>query len=466
MKVKNLVKIFVSFTFLYMCACMYVNKAEATFTLSVTPYEGGYDLRFGRVSYIVDRVNREVIIDVNTDIGTRYQVIQSVLEPLSNNEGDRIRQSNFLIYGIRGTNRVGTLNVEQEIPVSIGRQVLYTSNSAGEADSFTLVYSIIPSPDILPGSYRGRIAFDLEPIDSTQDSVTVILNIFAEVDVESKVEIKTETGSRNIILKFGENQEFMSEDILFNIKGGFGKEFKIFQEVTQQPISNEGNYLDWEAVNFIGSGAEKGSVISNFSSLSDEKEVIYNSSVNGEADRFIITYILADLPQQKAGIYRTSIRYFLEGMAFAEPQFINSLDFEIEYPAIFELVVTPEIGSGIEFRNLKSREPPRTSEITLQVKSNLGKPYQVSQRISSLFVNKEGEAIPEGYFKLKTESLDTKGILKYPKKESVNLNEMVLLISDEQGSPDTFKVIYELSLPPDLPAGDYSTLITYSILER
>jgi len=40
---------------------------------------------------------------------------------------------------------------------------------------------------------------------------------------------------------------------------------------------------------------------------------------------------------------------------------------------------------------------------------------------------------------------------------------MSLFISDEKGSPDKFKVIYELSIPPDLKAGDYSTRITYSI---
>jgi len=461
---KGLKKGFAFGYFLLFGIFLYASAFAQTFTLTVAPYEGGYDLRYGKVNYISERANKEVNINITSDIAKQYRLVQTLLEPLSTAEGVRIPQNNFVVYGIRGTNRFGTLNVEQEMPVSLARQVLYTSNDAGVADSFTLVYGLIISSKVAPGSYRGRIAFALEPIESTQSSVTVILNIFAEIEVESSVEISTEAGSKNIFLKF-DPKEPRPANILVAIKGGFGRQFKISQLLSEQPVSNEGKLLDWSAVNLVGSGAQKGAVVNTVMPFSARQDVIYNSSSFGEADTFQIAYNLVDLPQVVAGRYKTSIKYFLEGAFVAQQNLIDTLYLEIEYPPVFNLIVTPEFGGAIQFRDLRAQQPPRTNEVVLKINSNLGRRYQVSQKIPSLFTNREGKAIPTRYFTLKEESLNTKGILKYPHKTEVSLGEMVLFISDDTGSSDSFKVIYELTTPVDLQAGDYLTNITYSIAE-
>lgn len=456
--IRNLI---ICFGILFLVNCQ---PSFAAFTLSVRPYEGGFNLDYGNLQSASGRVSKEVTINITSDIGKQYRLVQMLLDPLSTMQGSTISGNNFFVYGIRGSNQFGTLNVEQEVPVSLTRQVLYTSNQTGISDSFTLVYSLGVPADIEPGSYRGRISFTLEPIDSTQSPATTVLNIFAEVKVETAVQVRTYLGTKDIILRPG-REDTSSCDVIVNIHGGFGKQFRILQAPDAQPVSSEGQLLDWETVKFIGSDAQKGMVVNESTLLANRQQIIYTASPRGEADTFVISYSLGDLSTQKAGIYRSKIKYIFEGTGFGAERLLDTLELRIENPRVFDLLVSPEMGGSIRFRELKPNEPPKVQEVIFEVKSNIARQYQVTQRATSLLTTKEGKVIPKEYFTLRQESLDTKGTLKCPDKIEVKEGETVLFISDALGSPDKFKVIYELIVPRDIHFGDYNTNFTYSVSE-
>ena len=438
--------------------------ASAAFSFSVRPYAGGYDLDFGKISPGAPQVNQEAVVNITSTIGKQYRLIQTLLDPLTNEQGITLSRNNLFVYGIRGTNKYGTLGVEQERPVYLDRTVIYTSDSSGLSDSFTLVYGIKGPFDVPPGTYRGRISFTLEPFDSTQEPSTQILNIYANIEIESKIEIKTADETKVVALS-STKEEANSADVSVEITGSMGSQFKIMQILDDNPISPEGYRLQEGAVKFSIKGASLGSGITTPSSLSDRPEAIYTSNARGDPEAFTITYSLGDLTKEKAGRYRATLKYLIEGSGYLKKSLIDTLTLEVQNERVFNLVVKPEMGAMIQFRDLKPQEPPRTNEVVLEVKTNTAKPYQVSQGISSLFTNKKGETIPSNYFALRTESLDTKGILKYPIKAEAKIGESALFISDKLGSPDTFKVIYELAIPPDLHAGDYGTNIVYSLSE-
>lgn len=438
--------------------------AHAAFSVSATPYEGGYDLRFGKIDPASERINREVTVNIISDIAKQYRLTQTLLDPLSTPEGNRIPETNLVVYGIRGSNKFGTINVEQEIPVFLGRSVIYTSNQQGASDSFTLVYSLKGPFDVPSGLYRGRISFMLEPIDTSQAPATVILNIFSEIVVESAIEIKTVSGGKYITLNSMREEE-RCKDVLVNIEGGFGSQFRITQILPQPLLSSEGYQLSGGAVNFLVKEAKKGTGPSTAENLSLNKQPMYTSGPRGESDSFIITYSLGNLETEKAGRYRGAIKYLLEGSGYIKEGLIDTLTLEVENERIFDLIVSPEMGGLIQFQDLKPHQPPRVSEVVFEVKTNIGEAYQISQTVISEFTNKEGNIIPMENFNLRMESLDTKGVLKFPTKTQVNKGDMVLFISDSNGPSDRFKAVYELSVPDDLQAGDYSTQIVYSISE-
>lgn len=440
--------------------------AYAVFDLSVSPFQGGFDLRFDKITPDMDRVNREVNVRITTDINKQYRLTNTFLQPLSTPEGVQLPMNSFVVYAIRGTNSFGTMNVLEQVPLRMGDQLIYTSNQTGNADAFTLVYSILPSPSITAGTYHGRLGFTITPIDSSSAPVTRILEVTAEIEVESAIEIKTATGSKVISLD-PSGADTQAAAIGINIKGGFGKQFRILQLINEQPVSSEGELLGWQAVTFKGVNAQRGTAVSQDTPLSNGPQVIYTSAPGGDADNFILEYRLADLTNEKAGKFRTSVKYVLEGIGFAQSKLIDTLALEIENPRVFDITIYPQNQKGvIEFLNLTPTAPAQTNVMDIEVKSNTGKQYQVTQNMLSDLVSKDGEAIRAQYFTLRTEAIDdTKGMLKFPAAGQVNKGYTVLFVSDKKGSPDKFRVVYTLAPSRDIKSGDYSTKITYSLSE-
>lgn len=445
------------FTLPYICA------AE-TFDISYSLTEGGYRLE-------LDAANpyKGVKIEVNSDISTRYEVVQRVLKPLENRDDPTmVIRDNFVVRGLRGTNRYGTFYIPATDVAVRSDEILYTSDTAGDADSFTLVYGITNLGEIKPGYYSGRLSFTLRPIASSRSEVTKYLDVYViiskEAEIKPAIEITTATGSKVVSLN-SKREEAHSADVLVKVNGTFKKQFTLSQLLPKPLESTEGNRLDYEAVNFVVSDAKKGMPCNQLTALSAQAQNIYISGPNGEADEsFAITYSLGELSKQKAGRYSSNIQYFLDEMG--KQTRLATLELDIDNERVFELAVTPEEQkSALEFRNLKPKEPPKKNELTIEIKTNLGRRYQVSQKIYSELTNKEGKTISSEYFTLRTESLDTLGALKFPQKTSVQKSEMVLFVSDDKGSADKFKVVYELSIPQDIEAGDYSTRIIYSLLE-
>jgi len=137
----------------------------------------------------------------------------------------------------------------------------------------------------------------------------------------------------------------------------------------------------------------------------------------------------------------------------------------IDNPRRFELVIKPEAAGILRFANLKPRQPPKLQEVVFQVNTNIGKQYQVTQHLSSLLTNVEGRVIPTKYFTLRQENLGGKGEVKYTEQSQIKEGEMVLFISDKEGGPASFKVVYQLDVPSDVHWGDYSATFTYSLAE-
>ncbi|MCM8782966.1 MAG: hypothetical protein NC909_01015 [Candidatus Omnitrophica bacterium] len=439
-----------------------VAPSYAVFNLSVVPSEGGYELKFGKVESTVEAVSKEVRVSIISDLTKQYQLIQTLLQPLSNERGVTIPLNNFSVYAVRGSNRYGTMAVETERPVSVNRMLIYTSNSQGLSDDFRLIY-VLKGPFNLPsGIYRGRLVFILEPLDSSQTPVIIVMNISAEIKTEATgIEIKTPTGSKLIALN-SSSLKGISSDVLFEIKGEWGGDLRLYHLLSQPLESAEGRILPMEAINFQIIQAKKGSGSLQPMPVSLQPALIYNS-YKGEADSFVLTYTLNKPEELNAGRYTTKLIYLLEYQG--QQRIVETFNLEVEIAPIFNLEVRPQLGGIIEFRDLKPGSTPKSSEVIVEVKSNLGKRYQVSQRINSELIDKEGNKIPMKYFNLRQESLETKGSLRFPESTEVRLGETVLFVSDLKGSSDRFKIIYELEVPFDIRAGDYSTRIVYSISE-
>jgi hypothetical protein len=98
------------------------------------------------------------------------------------------------------------------------------------------------------------------------------------------------------------------------------------------------------------------------------------------------------------------------------------------------------------------------------VRSNIKKPYQVAQSLSTFMVNNQGEAIKKEYLTFKVEVPEgQKGRSRYMDFSPMETGEYPIFSSDAEGLPATFKVIYRLKGYPQMPGGEFNAPIRYSL---
>lgn len=451
----------VSLWFILFFIFSYLAFADATIT--VRPHIGGSELDFGQVSPDIPEVNKEVDVEIGATTG-QYELRQEPLTPLHNGRGDEIAWNNFSVRGLIGSNKFGRLEIQ---PHSLTQDILYTANQSGAADSFILVYTFNAPLEVKPDFYRGQIRFTLLPVSAGQSSVSRILNVIVNIkeglEQKPSLEITIPSGLSRIYLNSGKDETKRAE-IRVSLNAKSKKPFTIRQTLLKPLESSEGNILNSAAVNLETKSVERGSGLA-LTALSDVPQILYSSKPTGEADdSFIISYSLSEGAQPRAGRYRSRLLYSLEEMGIERVRKIVEL--EIENEQFFDLLISPQDISGIiEFRDLKPGPEDRKSEVIIEVHTNIGKRYQVNQNVFSALVNQQGETIPLENLTVRTEGLNTHGRLALSEKQKVKIGDTVLFISDNNGSTDKFKVIYELKGSEDIQAGDYSTRISYSLLE-
>lgn len=439
--------------------------AADTFNFSYTLTEGGYQLALDPANLF-----KGITLTVDSSIAVRYEVIQRIIQPLTNRDNPgQLIQGNFVVRGISGSNRLGNLRFSTaNMPVR-SEDIIYSSDTAGSADSFSLVYGLENVENLQPGYYSGRISFTLNPVGSSQQQITKILEVYVSITdqgrAKPRVEISASSGSKSITLNSNQEKKQAAGDVLVKINSTPKKQFSIIQFMPEPVESEEGNVIDNETVNFVVKNTTKGTSIDKINVLSSAPQSIYTSGIDGGTDNsFVITYLLGDLAKQKTGKYKSRIQYLWEE-AGAQVK-IDSLELIIDNERIFDLIASPQDQKYvIEFRDLKPLGPPKMSEVILEVRTNIGKPYQINQEVSSELVNKEGQGISSKYFTFYTENIDSKGNLKFIEKQEVKKGSIILFTSDNQGAPAKIKVVYELATPMEVRAGDYSANVTYSLLE-
>lgn len=441
-----------------------IGQSYAEFNISVRPYDGGFELRFAEIERFspID-TEKEVTVTVNSDIGKRYQVIQSLLDPLTNTEGVTLPGEAFTIYTLKGSNATGTLGLDSAVPVMAGRTLIYNSNESGMSDSFTIVYTLRYSLVKAPGLYRGRLNFFLEPIDSTEAPATVKLDVEVDIEIPAKIEVSTLTGSKIITLELPE-KETLPAEVTISIQGQQQGQYKILQ-VVEPLIDQEGKELT-QGVYFLVKGGKNGIIAqAGETMLRQGRTLLYTSSSRGEDAEIKVTYSLKE--GLKSARYRGKISHYIEGpVVYPKGGLIDALQLEVDIEPIFKLKAVPQMGS-IHFGDIRPGKLQQ-SEVLIEVETNLAEPYQVSQRLLSLLTNQQGQTVPQEAFTVRTVALEEKGAqgtLKYLLKTPAKEGQMVVFVSNSEGKPESFKIIYELNVTRrmDVKPGDYSAQIVYSM---
>lgn len=451
----------------------------AVFNLTVLPSQGGFDLRFQRLAPGDFKQTKEVTLTVTSDIGKQYRILQKVTTPLATADGTEIPASQFKVYPLINSNSRGTLLYQEEVPVSEFNNVFYTSDGTGSSDSLKLVYTIAPSPNQVPGSYYGRLAYILTPIDSTQSQVVVNINVYAEFSGSGVpvVQVSTSTSSKRLTLTSKgmgpkESQTYREPlQVSFKIPAPVGSVYRIYQSLENGSlVSGAGDEFDPSKVLFSVTGAEKGTPGQEGDLKSaSTKALLYVSDPGGGTDEFTVVYAPAkDFRLQKAGLYRGRLNFIIEtDKGVSGPQVLQSLDVEIEIVPLFDIYVYSggEEGVTLKFGQVSYKTGPKTSVSEVYIESNMGTPYQVVQKVSGPMMDEAGNKVPAEDFTAQVKEVQGEEEPGPYLKDAapVKEGETMIFASGLKGSSAHFKVEYTLKMRPDSKAGNYTTRISYGL---
>ncbi|MFH1318513.1 MAG: hypothetical protein ABIH71_05815 [Candidatus Omnitrophota bacterium] len=466
--------------FIVSCLLIWLTSftAWADFDIEVTPEDMSRRINLssqGAVSIGEDRTFT-VTVKITSDVGEKYEVKQKMIEPLQNEKGVGLNQD-AVVFHTLPTNTSGSLYADgTPIALDVLEQTLYSSSNAGDSDQFIIAYSVVgsqPGRINAAGEFRGSIRYYVVPRGGAGTEDEEIFNVYLNVkETELKTEIITSSSSTRTLELSTDREEEMKGNVKIELEGMDNENYDVVQIVKENFKDEKGKIISFDNVNFFLSAREGLVNYSAFSPLEREL-VIYSSQGRASIDELTINFAIDDatMGDFDKGEYEGALEYRVkrEGQIKAT----IPLDIKIEVAPVFEIEVISEDGAGgrLFFRNLKDKDSYmkkfEEKEVTIKVKTNFRKPYSVIQKLEMPFTNKEGDTIPLELLSLRQE-IDKRqnGQILVPNDEPLTLGDMKVFLSDAQGSPSQFKVVYSLKIAPEIRSGDYFTNLSYSLVEK
>jgi len=446
--------------FILVACILSSRQGLAEFNLSVVPYEGGRNLRFGRIT-ASSTVTKEVKIRITSDEATQYRLSQGLMEPLTNEQGGILPEEAIKFYTARGTNAFGSLYQDTPRVLERGKDILYTSSRQGESDSFDIIYSLDGSKLSDSGYFRGKIVYTLESAGGNRFQ-TFVLDIDLDARIAFDVSIESLTGTNKVRLDT-KTKNMLKGGLVCNINAPSGRNIELYQRLDSFPENEKGEIIDIKALRLITQGAQKGELSHTTADLLKEGEVLLYSSSGGN-DSFQIIFSLDEglIHNLEAGTYRGRLLYYLKGSDYEK---IFPIDLEIDVENVFTIEVDAK--EGFSFPSIRPNLPPQERKVIIEVKSNLNQPYEVIQTVTGPLTDEKGNSIPAKYFTMKGQMPgDESGEIRFTQYSPVKPGDEIVYTSDTKGNPASFQITYRLSPSLDITVGDYTTQIMYTLLRR
>ncbi len=430
--------------------------ALAAFQLSVSPRRGSQSIRFESAEPGKLLRNEEVTVGVVSDRTTQYRILQTLYQPLTNELGNTIPAAAFIQFS--PSNPLGTLRTQLETPLAMGQKQIYTSNTSGESDEFVLVFNVHVPENQPGGIYHTQLTLTAELVNAQTGVSPSTTTLDVRVEINPKFRLTIQNAKAGKLIDFGKisKERLRASEILkVQIDSNIGTRYRLLQQLTEAPISAEGEALTETALTFRA-GADAPSEISQ------SPAVIYQSNEWGAGDQIHLEFFLNPSPLQKAGIYTGSLSFRVESSSPFVPAEVLNIPIKIDIESIFSLETQMEHGGNLNFGTFKTGQEKQEKTVLLKVHSNLGQPYQIFQVVPRKMTNAEGGVIPKGHFLFFGANAKT-GILAVPAPTPVEEGETVVFTSDKKGTPEEFVLNYALTVPSDTKAGSYSSELKYSI---
>lgn len=140
-------------------------------------------------------------------------------------------------------------------------------------------------------------------------------------------------------------------------------------------------------------------------------------------------------------------------------------DYKATITPILELTISQTGQSELKFGDISPSSSGPTAAlpkiIVVEVKSNTGERYQVTQKLAGPLQNAAGDGIELENLKFRSRSEGGSGNPVTDLTPATDSAQTVF-VSDNAGTSEVVSIEYELTIPPTQAPGDYSSFLTYT----
>ena len=420
-------------------------EARAAVFLSVNPIDGGSGIRFERVLEGLKNT-KQVQVRINSTNGQQYQVFQRVFEPITNEQGQALNISALETATMVNSNTSGSLYMQNGDHLSYSEQLIYTSSPTGAGDSFLIAYNALPEKINAGGHFTGKVVFTVRVLGQGNQEEAVVDFALAGVLLR-QCTVQGGHDVARIRIKDNDINEEQADFIKIAFAQNGKERLSVYQELLQPLINQEGVELPLNVL--------KGQV-----ALKHARGLVYTSNMDQDEARIYYTVDAAKILEADAGLYSGRVKYTVEAGEYHQE---FDLDIELDVRAVFsmDIALPPE---GVSFGHVLANAPAQEKQVAVTIKTNLHKPYQVIQSMSSPMINDKGKEFDKHGFTFKVNiAPDQKGRTKFTEESVVETGEYPIYYSDAKGSPATFLVSYQLKGYLDMSPGNFVAPLKFSL---
>ncbi|MCG3176536.1 MAG: hypothetical protein MOGMAGMI_01494 [Candidatus Omnitrophica bacterium] len=437
-------------------------EARAAFDFSATPRRGGQHIRFEEAQPGGLLRNEELTLTVDTDLGAQYRILQTLYQPLTNEQGRTLPSGAWIQFS--PSEPLGTLRPKLETPVQLGQHQIYTSNTQGESDSFILVFNVRVPEDQPGGVYRTQISFTAEPVTPVSGVTSRVLTLDVRVELQPtfRMTILSAGGGRTLDLGSIDRDRATAEGALnVGVENNTGHSYRLVQQLVEPLTSETGEILDEDQLTVRPQEVRSGRVSAAAAEpVALSPKILYESDATGSSEELVLVYGAGTARPVPAGRYRGMLQLRAESASpyvSADPV---PVPVQLRVDEVLDLQIELDPQGGLQFGRFGAGGT-QSRTVTLSVVSNLGKPYQISQLVGRKLTNEKGVSIAQDQFTYSVQALSS-GLPARP-SEPVAEGESSIFTSDRAGTPEKLLVRYDLTVPPGAHSGSYTSEIKYSL---
>ncbi len=279
-----------------------------TFQISIRSSKGGRSLDLGRITKDRQSAAENLLLEIQSNIGSPYRIVQQLTEPLISEDGTMLDESDFSFSVVGKTH--GAAAAAGSAPVSSTPVLIYTSNDIGAGDNIQVQYSLQPEAEQKAGIYRGNLSFKIE--SGSTFAPQEIYNIPVEVEIEPifYLDVEVEKGSNLHFGIYKTGEEVQEKRVRLTVHSNLRQPYQISQIVPRKLTSQEGAVIPPDYFVVAGSEAQTGVLsVMSASAVKDGESPVFLSDKKGTPESLLLEYTLRVPREARAGSYNSEVRY-------------------------------------------------------------------------------------------------------------------------------------------------------------